>query len=475
MSNILLSICISSYNHGDKCARLVNRILSIRDERYDIVICDDCSGEETIAELKKLSNHKITFIYNERNLGSCPNWFKTIDSGTGKYILHVLDRDIIDPNYLPVILDALEKNTVGGGYFGKSMQYPVKGLIKKGAYSICKKGREAFLVMAGVPIHPTGFFVKRTVWKKGHFRKFFYQTSKYGIYPHSYVLGKIAVGMDMIYSPIPFYDFIYTGSNKVSGFYGKNCKKGYWWMPDSVIKTHNCLMLYLSAVADESYKKEFICRRFNDALYRATLLYKKTVENQMEMEHYGFQAGYVFQWELLWISVKYKISFLYMLSKMNTVGADMYKQLRNIWISNLKAIMKNATEKDADKVLSVCNKNLVQFYVMSQWVKLKQEKNNLSVYFEEREYKSIAIYGMGKIGQMLLEELKETDIEVAYGIDQNAETTYSTIDVLSLNDKLPQVDVIVVTVMDLFTRIEAGLKEKTDCPIVSLMDIVYDA
>ena len=474
MSDFLLSICISSYNHGDKCVQLVNHILSVRDERYNIVICDDCSNEDTVSKLETLSDSKVKLIRNKHNLGPCKNWFKTIDNGNGRYMLHVLDRDVISINYLPAVLDILERNSVGGGYFGRSALYPVKEMVKRGNYAVCNKGREAFLTMAGVPIHPTGFFVQRTMWKNGNYKKYFYQSKKYGIYPHSYVLGELAINSKLIYSPIPFYSYIYRGSNKISRFYENSDNRDYWWLPHNTISTDNRLMLYLNRIADESYKVEFICRRFRDALNRATFTYKRVVANQQEMEHYGLHSRYVSGCELLRISVKYKMEFIQVLKKLEIDRNVIQKQLKEIWFENMEAILKEIREKNVDRVLSLCNINITQFQIMNQWVKVKQKKNNLSVYFEERGYYHIAIYGMGIIGQTLLDELHNTKVEVVYGIDRNAYKIYAEVKVISLEDSFPKVDAVVVTIVESFDKIVQCLKDKIDCPIISLKDIVYD-
>lgn len=473
MSDDLLSICISSYNHGDKCAQLVKLLLSLEDKRFNIVICDDCSNEDTVRELKTLSDSRVKLIQNKDNLGPCRNWFKTIDSGNGRYILHVLDRDMISIKYLPVVLDILEKNSVGGGYFGRSALYPAEGIVNRGNYVICNKGREAFLTMAGVPIHPTGFFVQRTLWKNGKYEKFFNKSDKYGIYPHSYVLGELAIKNDIIYSPIPFYSYTYIGSNKISRFYEKKADKDYWWMPKNTISTDNRLMLYLGRIADDSYRGEFICRRFRDALNRATFAYKRVAANQQEMEHYGLSTSYVYGCELLQISVKYKMEFVHVLKKLQINSNEIQRQLKVIWYENLKAILKEIKGKNVDNLLSLSNKNNMQFQMMNQWVKVKQKKNNLSVYFEERGYHRIAIYGMGIISETLLDELQKTNVEVVYGIDRNAHKIYAEINVLSIDASLPSVDAVVVTIVESYDKVAQSLKEKIGCPIISLRDVIY--
>lgn len=339
MSDILLSICVSSYNRGDKCYQLVKRILAVQDKRFNVFICDDHSDKETVTKLKELTDHKVKLIQNDRNIGPCPNWFETINCGNGQYILHLLDRDDIDVSYLTIILDILEKNSVGAGYFGKSAISPVKELERQRNFAICKKGREAFLAM-GVPIHPTGFFVKKEVWKQGNYKKFFYESDKYGIYPHAYVLGIIASKRDVLFSPISFYQYMYRQNNKRSRFYDKKINKDYWWLPDSVMSTDNRLILYLSQYADDAYKEEFICQRFRHALYRTTLLYKKVVGNQLEMERYGLPVKIISSWELIINSLKYRLVFAHVLNKLEMRHKSIVNQIDQIWIENLKEIMK---------------------------------------------------------------------------------------------------------------------------------------
>lgn len=475
MSEILLSICISSYNRGSKCVRLVEKILTVEDDRYNIFICDDCSNKDTIEKLKNLRSSKVFLIQNKKNVGPCKNWFNTIDCGTGRYILHVLDRDDIFINKIKIVLDILEKSSVGAGYFGKSAMYLVDGIKKHISFSVCKKGKEAFLTMAGIAIHPTGFFVKKSVWEQGNYKKFFYQSNKYGIYPHSYVLSDIALKKDMLFSPISFYYIAYRTENKKSRFYKKSNNKDYWWMPDSVIKTDNCLIAYCCKIAEKKYIDEFICRRFRDSLNRSTIIYKKISASQSEMEHYGLNADFVSPWKLLLISTKHWITFLIVLKKIKIQNKTIRNELRNIWVSNIKIIVEMIKKKNIfEELLSVSNHNLALFRVMNQWVKIKQEGRNLSEYFEKEGYKRIAIYGMGYVGETLIEELKDTTISVIYGIDKNANAVYSSINIVSINEILEQVDAIVVTIVDSFSNISTELSKKVKYPIISLYDIVYD-
>ncbi len=118
-------------------------------------------------------------------------------------------------------------------------------------------------------------------------------------------------------------------------------------------------------------------------------------------------------------------------------------------------------------------KHLMIMQIFNQWLINKQEGKNLVKFFEKNKYRSIAIYGMSYLGERLLDELKDSGIEVKYGIDKNADNLYSEVEIKNLTDELPTVDVIVVTSVYYFDEIEEELKNLVDYPIISLEDVVY--
>lgn len=131
-----------------------------------------------------------------------------------------------------------------------------------------------------------------------------------------------------------------------------------------------------------------------------------------------------------------------------------------------------AGKKEEAQVYS--NKCIALFQMMNKWVNVKQEGKNLAVYFEKEGYKKIAIYGMSFVGETLLHELKDTGIQVAYGIDQNADMIYADVDVVTAEDNLEEVDAIVVTAITFFDEIQEKLADKVNCQIISLEDILYE-
>ena len=136
--------------------------------------------------------------------------------------------------------------------------------------------------------------------------------------------------------------------------------------------------------------------------------------------------------------------------------------------------VKRAEDKKLKKVKGYADKHLALYLMMNQWVKVKQENKSIAEYLEKNGYRQIAIYGMNYVGETLLSELANTNIQVKYAIDKNADNTYADVDILSPEDDFDNVDAVIVTPITFFDEIEETLSEKLDCPIISMEDILYE-
>lgn len=130
----------------------------------------------------------------------------------------------------------------------------------------------------------------------------------------------------------------------------------------------------------------------------------------------------------------------------------------------------NDKGKKIDKFKSYYN-------MLNQWLCVKQESRNLAEYFKEKNYNKIAVYGLGEMGGRLIDELNDTEIEVVYGIDKETDNVFCDIKAYSLDDIdeiADQVDVIIVTAVFAYDEIAEKLREKIDCDIISLEDVVFE-
>lgn len=111
--------------------------------------------------------------------------------------------------------------------------------------------------------------------------------------------------------------------------------------------------------------------------------------------------------------------------------------------------------------------------ILHIWLKLKYQNKSFAVFFQRHGYKKIAIYGMGHLGERLLDELNLTDVHVVYGIEKEKKEA-GRLKMYSMQEEWPQVDAIVVSVVHLFFVIKYELEQKTDIPVLSLEHILEE-
>ncbi len=99
----------------------------------------------------------------------------------------------------------------------------------------------------------------------------------------------------------------------------------------------------------------------------------------------------------------------------------------------------------------------------------------LSEVLERENIKTIAIYGVGRLGQIITEDLSNSKIKICYIIDREAEDFFGEYKVLRVNDNLQYVDMVIDTTVDGISKNEKmilhekGIKYKRINNIVDKM------
>ena len=84
----------------------------------------------------------------------------------------------------------------------------------------------------------------------------------------------------------------------------------------------------------------------------------------------------------------------------------------------------------------------------------------------------MAIYGMGFMGQLLYYELRKNGVRVDFVIDQR-KYVICDLPVFSLDDDIPKIDQVIITVEYDIQELSVKFKEKR-IPFVSLQQILCD-
>jgi hypothetical protein len=137
-------------------------------------------------------------------------------------------------------------------------------------------------------------------------------------------------------------------------------------------------------------------------------------------------------------------------------------------------VSTRASSKKINELMEGHRKVHALYMAFDQWLRIHQEGKTLTEYFNQNQYQTVAIYGMKELGERLYDELEGTDVTVRYIIDKNADMIYADVNVVTPEDVLEPVDIIVVTAIYYFDEIEENLSGKVHCPIISLEDILYE-
>lgn len=131
--------------------------------------------------------------------------------------------------------------------------------------------------------------------------------------------------------------------------------------------------------------------------------------------------------------------------------------------------------KKPKSVVSNVDKFKSYYRATSRWILLKQEKVSLADYFKCNNIHTIAIYGMGEIGTLLVNELKETDIIIKYAIDRAVGNNFGEFPIIKQENLLDSesVDCIVVTPIFDFISIKEQLSKIKKFNVLSLEDIIF--
>lgn len=127
-----------------------------------------------------------------------------------------------------------------------------------------------------------------------------------------------------------------------------------------------------------------------------------------------------------------------------------------------------------DELHIFADKHLKLFLLMNQWTRLLQDKKYIKSFFENRNYKKIAIYGFSIVGETLERELRDTDIKIAYIVDKNAEYMYAPTKIIQPAEEFEDVDIMVVTAIDNSAKLINDLQNKCDFKVISIEDIIKE-
>lgn len=132
--------------------------------------------------------------------------------------------------------------------------------------------------------------------------------------------------------------------------------------------------------------------------------------------------------------------------------------------------MENYKEAKIDYI-KIHSESSYRERVYASWLNLCLRGISVGAFFRENKLNDIIIYGYGKIGKLLCDEIERTNsIRVKAVIDKRAEELSCPYPLYSPYEDIPEHDILIVTVMDTnYVRNTLKGKSETIVPIGELL------
>lgn len=122
----------------------------------------------------------------------------------------------------------------------------------------------------------------------------------------------------------------------------------------------------------------------------------------------------------------------------------------------------------------------LNYHILYKWMFCNMQGKTLDVLLKKQGISQIAIYGIGEMGGLIFESLKNTDVAVSYFIDSYAVATHyglESVEVLRPIDfvKKGYAELVIISLANIAESIKTDLVNiGVSCPIASIEDIILD-
>ena len=110
--NMLISIALATYNGSKYLREQLDSILAQSMEKFEVIVCDDCSTDDTLQILQEFASKDSRFkvFSNKSNLGFKKNFEHILSFCNGEFIAFCDQDDIWEPNHLETLYKNIGDN-----------------------------------------------------------------------------------------------------------------------------------------------------------------------------------------------------------------------------------------------------------------------------------------------------------------------------------------------------------------------------
>ncbi|UTC68203.1 MULTISPECIES: glycosyltransferase [unclassified Treponema] len=108
--NAEITVVIPTYNKADYISQTIESVLRQTYQNFEIVIIDDCSGDNTEDVVQKYQSDKVRYFKHEKNWGPGATFNDGIQISRTEYVTLIASDDILLPNHLESVMYEFKNN-----------------------------------------------------------------------------------------------------------------------------------------------------------------------------------------------------------------------------------------------------------------------------------------------------------------------------------------------------------------------------
>lgn len=286
---LTLSICIPSYNRFEKLNETIEKILKSGSKDFDVIIVDNCSPRR-IEEFIDCSDERVKIIHRESAVRGEQSVNECVGFADASYALLLLDKDVIEGEYIADLITILKDSKVSGGYCEINS-----------TNHICEFDREDAVVKFGyLSKHPSG-----NIYKTDFVKEYISQepeiigTDAFGFdYALAYVASR---GTMLLYNkPLVFSQLDKpVGKPEKSLSFNPQNNNVFYLPMDRTCEFKKYAGALDKLLISKEMKLKVFEKLYQRTISQVTIQYRKVMKNEFTCYHYGHDTKRVSIFEMV--------------------------------------------------------------------------------------------------------------------------------------------------------------------------------
>lgn len=194
MARVYVSVCMPAYNAAKYISEAIESVLAQQYNNFELLICDDCSGDNTWKIISRYRNNtKVRILRNRKNLGVGATRNKLLKLARGKYITPCDADDIMLPGNLKRLSGYLDGNCKYAAVYADVLITETRSSRRLGLYPYINKIDKYFQwdILQNLANHSGSMMRLGALRRVGGYNKELYSIDDWDLWLKLAEIGKI--------------------------------------------------------------------------------------------------------------------------------------------------------------------------------------------------------------------------------------------------------------------------------------------